>query len=67
MSHSPLRTRSPRPSDPVLPALRTRQLSPDLEALVRAFFDKIDADKNGTLTKEEAVAFWGKKFGPLAS
>ena len=43
--------------DAVMPA--------DLEAKLKVFFDAIDADKNGEVTKDEAVAFWGKNFAKL--
>ena len=41
------------------------ELSKDLEAKLKAFFDKMDADSNGEVTKEEAVAFWGKNFAKV--
>ena len=39
------------------------EIPPELDAKLKAFFDKMDADKNGEVSKEEAVAFWGKNFG----
>ena len=40
-------------------------LTPELEAKLKAFFDKMDADKNGEVSKSEAVAFWGKNFAKV--
>jgi len=37
----------------------------DLEDMLRAFFDKMDIDKDGTVTKEEATKFWGKNFAKV--
>jgi Ca2+-binding EF-hand superfamily protein len=40
-------------------------LPADLQAMLRSFFDKIDDDKNGEITKEEATKFWGKNFAKV--
>lgn len=36
-----------------------------LFAMLKAFFDKMDEDKDGTVTKVEAVKFWGKNFAKV--
>ena len=41
------------------------ELPAELEAKLKAFFDKMDADKNGEVSKDEAVAFWGKNFAKV--
>ena len=41
------------------------KLPPELEAKLKTFFDKMDADGNGEITKDEAVAFWGKNFAKV--
>jgi len=40
-------------------------LTPGLEQKLKAFFDKMDDDKNGEVSQEEAVKFWGKNFAKL--
>ena len=52
------------------PSRRTYQKSdapipPELDAKLRSFFDKMDADQNGEVSREEAVAFWGKNFAKV--
>lgn len=41
------------------------ELPAELDSKLKAFFDKMDADKNGEVSKEEAVAFWGKNFAKV--
>jgi len=41
------------------------KLTPALESLLKQFFDKMDADGNGEVSKDEAVQFWGKNFAKL--
>jgi len=41
------------------------ELPPDLDAKLKTFFDKMDADGNGEVSKAEAVAFWGKNFAKV--
>lgn len=41
------------------------QLRPELLGKLKAFFDKMDADHNGEVSKEEAVAFWGTNFAKV--
>lgn len=40
-------------------------LDPELAAALRTFFDKMDADSDGSVTKEEAIKFWGKNFAKI--
>lgn len=40
-------------------------LSEVLSAKLKAFFDKMDDDKNGEVSKEEAIAFWGSNFAKV--
>jgi len=40
-------------------------LEPELEKLLKTFFDKMDDDKNGEVSMEEAVKFWGKNFAKV--
>jgi len=40
-------------------------MRPELLAKLKAFFDKMDADKNGEVSKEEAIAFWGTNFAKV--
>ena len=40
-------------------------LKPELEGKLKAFFDKMDEDKNGEVTKQEAIAFWGSNFAKV--
>ena len=41
------------------------QLKPELLQKLRMFFDKMDGDHNGEVSKEEAVAFWGSNFAKV--
>ena len=41
------------------------KLSDALHDKLRAFFDKMDTDKNGEVSKDEAIAFWGKNFAKV--
>lgn len=41
------------------------ELPPELDAKLKLFFDKMDGDKNGEVSKAEAVAFWGKNFAKV--
>ncbi|KOO44199.1 ef hand family protein [Chrysochromulina tobinii] len=36
-----------------------------LQAKLKSFFDKMDLDSNGEVSKEEAEKFWGKNFAKL--
>ncbi|KOO36058.1 ef hand family protein [Chrysochromulina tobinii] len=40
-------------------------LSEALEQELRSFFDAMDGDKNGEVSKDEAIAFWGKNFAKV--
>jgi hypothetical protein len=40
-------------------------LSAELEAKLKTFFDKMDIDGDGNITKEEAIKFWGKNFAKV--
>jgi len=42
-------------------------ISQDLVDLLKAFFDKMDQNGDGSVTKEEAIAFWGKNFAKVNS
>ena len=42
-------------------------LSEVLQKSLRTFFDKMDSNKDGTVTKDEAIAFWGKNFAKVRS
>ena len=41
------------------------ELSEELKTLLKTFFDKMDDDKNGEVSKDEAVKFWGKNFAKV--
>ena len=41
------------------------QLKPELLEKLRAFFDKMDTNHDGDVSKDEAVAFWGKNFAKV--
>lgn len=41
------------------------KISEKLSAMLKAFFDKMDGNKDGTVTKDEAIAFWGKNFAKV--
>jgi len=41
------------------------KLSEKVEEILTKFFDAIDADKNGEITKDEAIKFWGKNFAKV--
>uniref|UniRef100_A0A7S4JHQ4 EF-hand domain-containing protein n=1 Tax=Prymnesium polylepis TaxID=72548 RepID=A0A7S4JHQ4_9EUKA len=43
----------------------TVALKPELEAMLKTFFSKMDIDGDGSVTKEEAVKFWGKNFAKV--
>ena len=38
---------------------------PEVETLLKTFFDKMDANQDGSVTKEEAITFWGKNFAKV--
>ena len=38
---------------------------PEVETLLKTFFDKMDANQEGSVTKEKAIAFWGKNFAKV--
>ena len=40
-------------------------LTDALQAKLKSFFDKMDLDSNGEVSKEEAEKFWGKNFAKL--
>jgi len=40
-------------------------LNPDLEKMLKQFFDKMDLDGDGEVTKEEAMKHWGKNFAKV--
>jgi hypothetical protein len=40
-------------------------LSAELLAKLKQFFDAMDADGDGSVTKEEAIKFWGKNFAKV--
>jgi len=41
------------------------QLKPELQAMLDKFFKAMDSDGDGSVTKEEAVKFWGKNFAKV--
>ena len=41
------------------------ELPAELDAKLKAFFDKMDTDSNGEVSKTEAIAFWGKNFAKV--
>uniref|UniRef100_A0A7S0L971 EF-hand domain-containing protein n=1 Tax=Coccolithus braarudii TaxID=221442 RepID=A0A7S0L971_9EUKA len=41
------------------------ELPPTLDKAVTAMFSKIDIDNDGSITKEEAIKFWGKGFAKI--
>ena len=41
-------------------------LDPKLEEMLKSFFSKMDLDGDGSVTKEEAVKFWGKNFAKVS-
>lgn len=41
------------------------QLQPELLEKLKAFFGKMDSDKNGVIDEAEAIAFWGKNFAKV--
>jgi len=41
------------------------EMPADLVSKLKTFFDRMDADGNGEVSKEEAVAFWGKNFAKV--
>ena len=41
------------------------KLSEQLEKKLKSFFDKMDADGNGEVSKDEAIHFWGKNFAKV--
>lgn len=46
-------------------ATKEAALDPDLEKMLKTFFDKMDDDKNGEVSYDEAVKFWGKNFAKV--
>ena len=40
-------------------------LKPELEQMLKTFFEKMDIDGDGSVTKEEAIKFWGKNFAKV--
>jgi len=48
-----------------IPARKQPALSPELTAKVTEMFHTIDADSNGKLSKDEAIAFWGRNFAKV--
>ena len=41
------------------------KLSEQLEKKLKSFFDKMDADGNGEVSKDEAIQFWGNNFAKV--
>jgi len=41
------------------------EVSPELEEKLKAFFDKMDCNGDGTVTKDEAILFWGTNFAKV--
>ena len=41
------------------------KLSEDLSKALKELFDKMDIDKDGSVTKDEAIKFWGKNFAKV--
>ena len=41
------------------------QASEELTGKLKAFFTKMDFDGDGSVTKEEAIKFWGKNFAKV--
>lgn len=41
------------------------ELRPELEDLLRTFFNKMDLDGDGHIVKEEAIQFWGSNFAKV--
>ena len=41
------------------------ELKPELVEMLKKFFDKMDSDSDGSVTKEEAIKFWGKNFAKV--
>ena len=55
-----MRTFTEHPSlPPVSPRTRTSQPA------LREFFAKLDRDNDGSVEKDEAIAFWGKNFAKI--
>ena len=42
-------------------------IKPELEQMLKTFFTKMDIDGDGSVTKEEAIKFWGKNFAKVRS
>jgi len=40
-------------------------IKPELEQMLKTFFTKMDIDGDGSVTKEEAIKFWGKNFAKV--
>lgn len=40
-------------------------LDPELAATLKTLFEKMDVDGDGTITKDEAIKFWGKNFAKV--
>jgi len=41
------------------------EMTQEVEDMLKKFFDTMDADGNGEVTKDEAVAHWGKNFAKV--
>ena len=41
-------------------------MTPEVEQLLKSFFEKMDTNGDGSVTKEEAIAFWGSNFAKAA-
>ena len=41
------------------------ELKPELAKMLKTFFDKMDIDGDGSVTKDEAIKFWGKNFAKV--
>jgi len=40
-------------------------LSPELEKVLKTFFEKMDYDGDGSVSKDEAIKFWGNNFAKV--
>ena len=40
-------------------------IRPEVQEALKQFFEKLDQNHDGTVTKEEAIAFWGKNFAKV--
>ena len=45
----------------------TINLDADLAAALKKLFEKMDQNSDGTITKSEAITFWGKNFAKVCA